>query len=192
MNIFDTLPAGDSASWTDAAVTLPDGRVATSASWTLTYYLRGPAALDLVATADSSSPGNWKTALSAAASTALGAGLYRWSAAVAAGSERLTVGSGQLTLTDNLATVVAGADARSAAQKALADCEAAMATFNKTGGKVRKYDIAGRSMEFQSLTELMQLHAFWKGKVLAEQTAAQIAAGLGNPRNLYARFVRPN
>ncbi len=189
MNIFNTLPVGDSASWQDAAVQLADGRLATSASWSLTYYLRGPSELDLVAAADGT---GWRVALSATASGALGAGLYRWSAAVASGAERFTVGAGQLTLTPDLAAVAPGVDARTQAQVALAACEAAMATFNQTGGKVRKYDIAGRSMEFQSITELMQLHAFWKGKVLAEQATAQIGAGLGNPRNLYARFVRPS
>jgi hypothetical protein len=36
----------------------------------------------------------------------------------------------------------------------------------------------------------MTLHSFWKAKVLAEGSAQSIAAGLGNPRNLYTRFVR--
>nr|WP_316642874.1 hypothetical protein [uncultured Roseateles sp.] len=187
MNIFQQLPAGDSAAWLDDPVTLPDGRTATSAAWALRYWLRGPSPLDLVAAANGA---GWKTTLSAAASAALTAGLYQWTATVSAGTERITVGAGQATITPDLTVVTGVFEARSAAQVALADCEAAMATFNKTGGKVRKYEIAGRTMEFQSIADLMTLHAFWRAKVLAEQSTQSIANGTGNTRNLYCRFVR--
>jgi hypothetical protein len=66
-----------------------------------------------------------------------------------------------------------------------------MATFNATGGKVKRYEIAGRTMEFQTIGDLMTLHSFWKAKVMAEGSAQSIASGLGNPRNLYTRFVSP-
>lgn len=191
MNIFTTLPVGDTVSWIDQPITLPDLRLATSAAWTLTYALRGAGSLDIVAVATG---GGWKSTLGVTASAALGAGLYRWAAVLTSGAgdaaERITVGTGQLTLTANLGGVEGAFEARSIAQVALAACEAAMATFNRTGGKVRKYDIAGRSMEFQSIAELMQLHSFWAAKVLSEGTTASIANGDGNPRNLLTRFVR--
>lgn len=189
MNIFSTLPAGDSANWTDDAIALPDGRTADASGWTLRYYLRGPSTLTLTAVPNGA---KWATELSAVASAGLGAGLYQWSAIITGGSsERLTVGSGQLRITPDATKLVAGFDARSVAQIALADCEAAMATFNVTGGKVRKYEIGGRTMEFQTIGDLLTLHSFWKAKVMAEQSAASIAQGLGNPRNLYVRFARP-
>lgn len=186
MNIVSTLPVGDSATWLDDPVRLADGRQADSLTgWALKYVLRGPSVLDLTATASGQ---GWATTLTAVASAGLLAGTYAWSANVSKGSERITCGTGQLVLLTDLSTAVAGFDSRSAAQIALADCEAAMATFNATGGKVRKYEIAGRSMEFQSIADLMQLHSFWKAKVAAELTAQSIANGLGNPRNLYVRF----
>lgn len=186
MNIFDTLPAGDSATWSDDPVLLPDGRTADAATWVLTYYLRGPSRVDLAATA---SGRNWTTTLTAAASAALVAGLYNWVAVLTLGVERITVGNGQASITPNLAQIATTFDGRSVAQVALAACEAAMSTFNNTGGKVKRYEIAGRIMEFQTIGELMQLHGFWQAKVLAEGHAAAIANGLGNPRNLYTRFV---
>ncbi len=79
---------------------------------------------------------------------------------------------------------------REQAQIALEACESAMATFNATGGKVTKYEIAGRTMEFQTIGDLMTLHSFWKQKVMAEGTADSIAAGEGNPRNYFVRFQR--
>lgn len=185
MNIFSTLPQGDSAAWSDDPVPLSDGRTATALSWALTYALRGPAALNLTAVATG---GAWSTTLSPLASSALVAGTYVWSAALTNGTERITCGQGQLTLTPNLATITTPYDGRSAAQIALASCEAAMATFNATGGKVKKYEIAGRTMEFQSIADLMTLHSFWRARVLTEQAASNLANGLGNPRNLFARF----
>lgn len=186
MNILTTLPVGDSATWSDDPVQLDDGRTATSGGgWALAYYLRGPSVIDLVAAADGQ---GWKTTLSAAASAVLIAGTYSWSAALSKGAERITCGRGALVLTPDLSLATAGYDGRTVAQIALADCEAAMASFNATGGKVRKYEIAGRSMEFQSIADLMQLHAFWLAKVTAQQTTQSIANGLGNPRNLFVRF----
>ncbi len=191
MNIPTQLTVGDSASWTDDPVTLGDGRVADALAWSLKYVLRGPASLDVNATAAGT---GWNVAIGAVASAALGSGLYRWAAQVAnAGTgERFTVGSGQLTLAPDPAALQAGFDPRSPAQKALEACEAAMATFNATGGKVKKYEIAGRMMEFQLLSDLLKLRDFWATKVANEQQAAGIASGLRNPRNLYVRFRNPN
>jgi hypothetical protein len=189
MNIFNTLIVGDSAKWSDSAMALADGRIASSPDWVLTYWLRGPSKLDMPAIADGS--GGWMSTLAANASAGLIAGLYAWSVTVASGAERFTVGFGQLTLQPDLAGKDEGHEARTPAQIALADCEAAMGTFNRTGGKVKRYDIAGRSMEFQSIGDLMQLHAFWKAKVEAEAATAGVAQGGVNPRNFYVRFVRP-
>lgn len=188
MNIFATLPSGDSATWLDDPVTLPDGRTADATSWTLTYYVRGPSLLNLVAMAAGK---GWTTSLTAAASATLTAGTYAWTAILTSGLERITVGNGQFVMTPDLTQLTGVFDPRSPAQIALAACEAAMASFNATGGKVKKYEIAGRTMEFQTIGELMQLHAFWKAKVLGEQSAASIANGQGNTRNLFTRFVNP-
>ena len=84
MNIFATLPSGDSATWLDDPVTLPDGRTADASDWVMTYYLRGPVALDIVASAAGK---NWSTTLTATASAALGAGTYAWTAIIVNGSK---------------------------------------------------------------------------------------------------------
>jgi hypothetical protein len=185
MNIFATLPSGDSATWLDDSVTLPDGRTADATAWVMTYYLRGPSSLDLVATASGKS---WSTTLTSVASAALAAGTYAWTAIITSGLERITIGSGQCVLTPDMTQQGGAFDPRSLAQRSLDACEAAMSTFNATGGKVKKYEIAGRTMEFQTITELMTLHSFWKAKVMSEQSAQSVANGLGNPRNLLTRF----
>jgi hypothetical protein len=191
MNIFATLVQGDSARWADEPVTLNDGRVADGAGgWALKYALRGPAQLDLTAEVVSGVRG-WQTSLTTQDSASLAVGAYSWAALLSKGDERLTAGGGRLVITPDLSALAAPFDGRSTAAKALEACEAAMATFNATGGKIKRYDIAGRTMEFQTIGELMQLHAFWKLKVASESTVSQIAQGLGNPRNLHVRFVKP-
>lgn len=59
-------------------------------------------------------------------------------------------------------------DARSVAQKALEDCEAALAKFNASGGRVQSYSIAGRSMTFTSVSELISLINYWRSRVRLE------------------------
>ena len=188
MNIFATLPSGDSATWLDDPVTLPDGRTADASDWVMTYYLRGPVALDLTASAAGK---NWSTTLTATASIGLAAGVYAWTARIVKAAERITIGSGQSVITPDLTSLTGVFDPRSKAQIALEACESAMATFNATGGKVKKYEIAGRTMEFQTIGDLVTLHSFWKAKVMSELSSQSVANGLGNPRNLYTRFQRP-
>lgn len=118
-------------------------------------------------------------------------GTYSYAGWVERGPERYTFSRGEITIVPDPRTSVAGYDSRSTATRALAECEAAMASFNKSGGRIKKYSIAGREMEFQSIADLLTLHSFWRAKVMAEGTSSQIAAGLGNPRSLHVRFVRP-
>lgn len=191
MNIFASLMQGDSATWLDDPIRLPNGTLADPAGgWTLRYYLRGPVSKDLTATA-AVSGGGWSTTLTASDSALLTAGPYGWAAQVSKAGERLTVGRGQTTIERDLAAVSGTHDPRSAAQRALEACEAALATFSASGGKVKSYQIAGRTMEFQTLGEVLQLQKFWALRVATEQAAGQVAQGLGNPRNLYVRFGVP-
>ena len=188
VNVPQSLIAGDSASWLDDAITLADGRRADSSAWTLRYSLRGPTQLDLTASASGS---GWKTALSASASSVLTAGDYAWVAILSRQTERFTVGQGRVTVQLDITTVTTAWDGRSAAQKALADCEAALADVSVSGLRTKKYKIANREREFSTIAELLQLRDFWKLKVMAEGTAQSLANGHGNPRNLYVRFQRP-
>lgn len=192
MNIFSILTQGDSASWPDDPWTLFDGTVADSDAWTLAYALRGPVKLDLAAVTQTDGAPGWQTTLTTTASATLTPGLYTWSAAISQTGQRITIGNGQLTITPDLSAVTSAPyDGRSQAQIALANCEVALATFNATGGKVKRYEIAGRTMEFQTLADLMQVHSFWQAKVLTEGTPNALANGQGNPRNLYVRFQAP-
>jgi hypothetical protein len=175
MNIFSKLYAGDSASWHDDPHTIGGVRYS-SADWLLTYELRGPTILTLVAAADSD---GWRTSITSEQSSVLQAGSYLWGAYLTRPGERKTAETGALIVEADLTAVAAPIDARTAAQKALADCEAALATFKSSGGKVKSYSIGNRQTEFHSLQDLMAVRRFWARRVQRER---------GDSRRLLVRF----
>lgn len=61
--------------------------------------------------------------------------------------------------------------------------------LGKADNDVAKYEIAGRSLEKYSFSELQKLRKQYKGEVKAEQVQADLANGLGNPsRKVLTRF----
>ena len=188
MKIPKTISVGDSVNWLD--VPMIDSRASTwitSALWQLVYELRGPTQ----ATATTVVQGDgWASSLTPAVTATLQAGTYLWAAyLVDAAGDRRNIGGGNLKVVANLSLVTTPIDARSVARKALEDCETALATFNKSGGKIKSYAIGGRQTEFQSLQDLMALHSFWQRRVNNEVARESIRNGRGNPRNLRVRFV---
>ena len=188
MNIPKRITAGDQITWFDHPwLDAKNSTRCGSAEWLLSYELRGQTQLTAVTVADGD---GWKTTIDHTASATLLAGTYVWGAYLnkADGGSRLNIACGTVTVLPNLVTLATPIDGRSLARKALDDCEAALATFTKSGGKIKSYTIATRTTEFHSLQELMDLHAFWQRKVSNEQAREAIRNGRGNPRTLLVRF----
>lgn len=115
------------------------------------------------------------------------AGVYGWAIWVEKASERYTQESGQLTVKPDPATMAAGTDTRSLAQRALDDARAALAAWTPT---TRKYSIGGRQMEFNSVAEILQLISHWQIDVKREMEAERMAAGLPSRRKVSVRIGR--
>lgn len=61
--------------------------------------------------------------------------------------------------------------------------------LSKADNDVAEYEIAGRQLKKYSFEELQNLRKQYKGEVKAEQVAADLAAGKGNPsRKVLTRF----
>lgn len=114
------------------------------------------------------------------------AGEYTWSAWVEKSGERRTVDNGLVTLKYD-PNVVASYDGRTVAQKALEDARTALANFSATSGRVKRYAIAGREMEFDAAADILKLVSFWQNEVSRENAARAVAAGQPNPRRIYLR-----
>ncbi|KQV51350.1 hypothetical protein [Duganella sp. Root336D2] len=183
MKIFSVLTAGDSANWLEPPLKRRDHiEPLISAAWTLTYELRGPSSLTLAGVPDGD---GWRVKVSPTDSAALEPGAYTAVMQIVRPDERLTVGRTNVTVMPDPLKITAPIDARSIAEKALADCEAALASFSGSNGKIKSYTIGGRSTEFQSLADIMSLRNFWSRQV---RLARAKASGRKNPSALIARF----
>jgi len=182
MNIFNKIQQGDSTSWHDDPATLNNLNF-DSSGYTLKYELRGPGApLTLTAAIDGN---GWMTSLTTAQSEALTPGTWWFSAYYSATSIRVQAGEGELVVTPDLTLAGTNFSNLSIAETALQAAEGALATFNASGGKVKKYQIGLRSMEFSTIDEILKIIAYWKAQVLNEKTTKDLANGKGNPRRLY-------
>lgn len=97
-------------------------------------------------------------------------GEYGWSSWVEKTGARYTLETGgQLTVLPDPASVAAGTDLRSRAQKALDDARAALAAWKPTK---RSYTIGGRSWTFNSKADIVGVIHYWEGEVAKEDVAA--------------------
>lgn len=157
------------------------------ATHALTLHLRGAGQLDI--TAPIAQASKWELVASGAQTAALSAGTYAWTiTATDADGARSTISSGQVPVIADLALAGPGYDARTPAQIALEDAELALASFKGSGGRIRSYTIAGRTLTFDSSAELLQICNYWRLRVANEQRAARAAAGLGDPSKLHVRW----
>lgn len=184
MNIPKTLVAGDSATWKDSRTCDNLRNSISSPDWTLHYAIRGPSVLDITAQDEN---GVWVSRVLATDSLPLVPGRYYWQAYATKGTERITLGSGDIDIMPNLGTAEINFDGRTQAKKDLDSCQAAIRSL-LTGGAVRKYVIAGREVEKMSVADLLVLESNLKGQVLRENRQKKIASGQGDPMSVLVRF----
>jgi hypothetical protein len=189
VNIPAQIRAGDTVTWRDEAARDNLGNAITSSSWTLTYYLRTNTASEGATVVGTAYGSGWELSIAAGTSGAFDAGTWFWQAIATAGSDKVTVGAGQLTVQAALNyTGTPGAfDGRSQAQKDLDAVQAAMRSII-AGGAVAEYSIGSRRLKKMEMADLIQLEGKLKAEVKREQAATMVANGLGSPHNLFVRF----
>lgn len=184
-----SLRAGDTTTWIEPSTTDQFGNALTSASWTLTTFLRFNASAEAVTvTGVARSDGGWDNTITATASGGMEAGTWYWQTTATSGSTVLTIGAGSLTVQPSLAYTgtAAAFDGRSQAEQ---DLEAVQATIRGIiASKSKYYQIGSRQYTALDLPALMQRESQLKAIVSRERAAEKVAAGLGNPGNLFVRF----
>lgn len=174
------ISAGDTVAWSRALGDYP-----ASDGWTLTYALRNATAkIDITATASGS---DHLVSVAAADTAGWAPGAYAWAAYASNGAKRHQVAAGSLVVRPNLAAA-APFDTRTQAAKAIEDLKAAMATFKATAGRVRRYAIAGRDVEFEAIGEMLKLMQFWQSERAAEIARDRLNAGQRSPLSLQVRL----
>lgn len=196
MRVPTKIAAGDSPSWHDDPLMLPDQTPATPLTHALSFSFRGPIAgakVDVNAVIDG---GGWKTTLMAAQTSAwsqsMAVVIWFWQAYMTAiaGAARTLVSEGQVRVAPNLnaLTGTAAFDGRSQTEQDLAAIQAAIRT-RIGGGLVQDYSIGNRNLRREPMTALLELESRYKRLVAREHAQAAIKNGLGNPGKTFVRFT---
>jgi hypothetical protein len=189
VNIPSKIRSGDTIQWRDDAGVDNIGNTISSATWTLTYYLRTNTASEGAIVVGNAYGTGWDFTIAANISSGFDAGKWYWQAIATFSNEKVTLGAGQLEVLAALSYAGAPSafDGRTQAQ---IDLDAVQAQIRAliSGGAVQQYSIAGRSLNRYSISDLMLLESKLKAEVKREQKAQLIANGLGNPFNLFVRF----
>ena len=189
MNIPAQVRAGDTIKWRDDAAADGFGNAITSATWTLTYYLRTNTASEGAIVVGTTFGTGWEFTVAAGTSAGFDAGQWFWQAIATYSTEKATLGAGQLKVLAALSySGSPGAvDGRTQAELDLAAVQAAIRAI-VSGGVVQEYRIGTRNLKKYDLVDLIQLESKLKAEVKREQAASLQAQGLGNPHNLFVRF----
>ena len=171
------IAAGDTAKWRRSLPAYP-----ASAGWTLSYTLvRAATRITFSASAD----GDLHLVnVPASTTTAWTAGTYTWRAQVSKAGEVYTISTGTLSIRPNFATAT---DGRSHARKVLDGIEAVIE--GRATSEVGEYQIAGRSLKYIPIPELLALRDKYRAEVLREDAAERTARGLPDQRRTYVRFA---
>lgn len=189
MTVPATIRAGDTTTWIVPATVDLSGEPATSATWTLTTFLRFNAASEAATvTGTARVDGGWDNTISASSSGGFDAGVWHWQTRITSGATVITLGTGTTTVLPSLSYQgnAAAFDGRSQAEKDLEEVQAAIRAIVSKGAK--QYTIGSRSFTYADLGQLMAREAQLKAIVARERAAEKVAAGLGDPRNLFVRF----
>lgn len=189
MTVPAQIQAGDTIAWVEPQALDLSGNPATSATWTLTTFLRFNAASEAATiTGAARADGGWDMAISANTTAAFDAGTWSWQSRINSGGTTITIGTGSTLVVASLsyAGSAAAFDGRSQAQQDLDAVQAAIRAIISKGA--RQYTIGSRSYTAQDLGQLMEREAQLKAIVARERAAEKVAAGLGDPRSLFVRF----
>lgn len=167
----DSVVAGDLWTWTRSLSDYP------APTWTLTYSLvKADVQITLTATA---SGADHLISIAKVTTATYSAGAYTWQAYVTSGSERYTVGSGQITVKPNLALQTQGYDARTFAEKRVQQLEAALAARDPAmAGYTMASGSGSRTVQYHTLDELRADLSHWRGVVHAERRKSDMDRGI--------------
>jgi hypothetical protein len=175
--------AGDTLTWVETAA----GAVSSTEGWALNVYLRNAAA-GITAVGTARADGGWDLALTATTTGTMAAGEWQWQAVATKAAASTTLDAGRMQILPSLIYTGTPAtfDGRSEAETELAEVRAAIRALITKGSQ--QYTIATRSFTALDLGKLTERESQLRAIVAREKAAARVAAGLGDPRNVFVRF----
>ncbi len=149
--------------------------------WSLSVYLRGPAAIDLTATPDAPQHVLSETP---ATTASWAAGTYWFVARVTDGDDLHDVEEGQLEIKADLSAITGTHDGRSHSKRVLDALEAVIE--GRASIDQSSYKINNRELSRTPIPELIALRKYYRAEVLRERRVANGASPYG--RNIKVRF----
>lgn len=162
MIVPDLIKAGLTFSFRMTATANP------APDWSAVLLLRGPASIDVPASADGA---QHLFRVDAVETAPWAAGVYGWSIRAERGVDLVEVCCGQTTIAADFAAAAPGVDLRSHAQKVLAALEAVIE--NRATLDQQKYTINNRELWRTPLPELLAFRNQYRAQVRAEQARAR-------------------
>lgn len=151
-------------------------------TWTLAYRIIFPAGAAHAVAVSQDGAGYIATI---PASTTLPAGPATLYGTMTNGADVTSIYAAPLQILPNLSTA-ANIDPRSSAEIALADAEAALAEYLKTGAQISQWTINGKTMQFRAAADIIALVNHYRQIVARERIASAIQAG-GAPGRIITR-----
>lgn len=172
--------AGNTVAWTKDLSDYPAG------TWTLKYYLRGPATIDIIAMAS----GTRHSVSVSAATTAANwpPGTYKWQSFVSSGSDRYFVDKGEIVVVLNPATSTLTFETRTKAKVILDALDQAI--LENAGRPEQSYTIqaAGRQHTYKTMADMIIARDKFAAIVKQEEDAKKIMRGENTGKNILVRF----
>ena len=179
MPTLDQLPTSFAAG-TTIVYTRTSADYKPTAGWTLALHIAGKSKLTKAA---SSSGDTFTITLAATDTSTLSPGVYQWQELATKGTEVQPVAYGQVTVTPNMATALAG-DLQSWEEKALELVEAALVA--SAGSDVITYQIHGRGVT-RSTREAAASYCDWlRRRIQRRKNGGKIG------QRILSRFRRPS
>jgi hypothetical protein len=164
---WQAILTGYSASF---EATIADGVLTLSGSVTGTIALNAPLAGAGIPAGVTIVSGSAQSGVYVTSDSALNIGSV--TAMTTALGGRVVAAEGKLIVEPDLSAISGTFDGRSVYEIGLANCEQALTVFQSSGGVIKSYVIGGRRMEFQDLSQIIELRDQFKAWVGAEQQAA--------------------
>jgi hypothetical protein len=174
------IVAGDYIQWSKALSDyLPvDG-------WVLSYALINSLA-KISITGTTGSDGNHLITIAAATSAAYTAGIYSWQSYVTKASQRVNIGTGDIEIKPNFASLTT-LDARSLVKQTL-DAINTEILARATGGMTQEYTIGNRSLKKCTAGELITMRDKFTILYNQEVNAEKVRNGMKANNKIYMRF----
>lgn len=183
----EIITAGTTVNWEDTSATVGFDVNATSADWTLTYYLRTNTAGEGATVVGSAYNQGWRFTIASSVSTNFDKGNWSWSALISKGSESYPLGDGDFKVKESLAYTgtPAALDNRTDNEKARDNIKTALTKF---ADGAQEYSVGGRSYKRASIPDLhIELNRL-NAEILRESVGEKVKQGLGNPNRFMVRF----